>query len=388
MSDAALTKAERLQGLAGRALGRLPARVQRGLSGRRACVVDGQTLDAQLQMLLAFRRRLNPYNLCEPTPEAARVRFRREMQIFGGPKTRVGAVRDFEIPGTARSLRVRLYAPEATGAKESSGMKKPLLVYLHGGGFVIGDLDTHDEACRLLCLHAEVFVLSVEYRLAPEHPFPAALEDSLSALSWAQENAASLGADASRVALGGDSAGANLSAVASRLAAHAGAPPRAQLLIYPPTDGVTPRPSQELFGEGFFLCHADREAFTRHYLEGTGVGVEDPRVSPLRAPTLAGLPPALLVTAGFDLLRDEGEAYAEALRAEGTRVRLRRFPSLAHGFVNMTGVSPAARRALVEVAREWRALTDETETQGVPSSVFKRSDEPRVVAAFQEGTTQ
>ena len=353
MSDARITPAERLQGLAGRALGRLPAGMQRRLSGRPPLVLDGQTLDPQLQLLLAVRRRLNPQGLCEPSPEAARARFRREMEIFGGPKTRVGAARDFEIPGAGGPLPVRHYAPAASEAKPA------LLVYLHGGGFVIGDLETHDEACRLLCRHAATDVLSVDYRLAPEHPFPAALEDTLAALRWARANASAFGVDPARVALGGDSAGANLSAVASRLATQDGSPPAAQLLIYPPTDGVGQHASHGMFGEGFFLSRADRDDFTRYYLDGTGVPVEDPRVSPLHATELSGLPPALLITAGFDLLRDEGEAYSEALRAAGTIVRARRFPALAHGFVNLTGVSPASRRALIKVAEEWRALLDE-----------------------------
>jgi acetyl esterase len=231
-------------------------------------------------------------------------------------------------------------------------------VYLHGGGFVIGDVDTHDEPCRLLCRHAGTHVLSVDYRLAPEHPFPAALDDARAALRWARAHAAALGADASRVAVGGDSAGANLATVAARLAAREGAPPDAQLLVYPPTDGPTARPSRALFGDGWFLDRADRDAFMAHYTAGAGVGEEDPRISPLRAADLGGLPPALVVTAGFDILRDEGEAYAAALAAAGTPVRAYGEDALPHGFIHMTGVAPAAHRAVVRLAFEWRALLD------------------------------
>ena len=354
MSEPQVRVVERLQALAGRALLRLPPRVQFRLSGRPPVVVDGQTLDPQLQLLLAIRRRRNTFGLCEPTPEAARARFRREMLVFRGPQTQVGEVRDFEIEGAAGPLRVRSYAPPKPDAQRPA-----LLVYLHGGGFVIGDLETHDEACRLLCLHAASHVVAVDYRLAPEHPFPAALEDTLAALRWAQTHAASLGVGPNRVALGGDSAGANLSAVAAMLAARAGRAPAAQLLVYPPTDALTVRASHELFDDGFFLSLADRDAFSRHYTDGTGFGGDDPRVSPLRAPSLAGLPPALVVTAGFDILRDEGEAYADALRAAGNVVRTLRFPALAHGFVNMTGVAPAARVALMQIARDWRTLLDD-----------------------------
>jgi acetyl esterase len=274
------------------------------------------------------------------------------MLVFGGPRTPVGAVRDFEIQGGGGRLRVRHYAPPRGPAAG-----RDLLVYLHGGGFVIGDLETHDEACHLLCLHASTHVLSVDYRLAPEHPFPAGLEDALAAFRWARGNAASLGADPARVSVGGDSAGGNLAAVVAQVSARE-APPVAQLLIYPATDGAREYRSKELFGRGFFLDRTDCEDFLRHYAESAGVSGEDPRVSPLRARDLSGLAPALVVTAGFDVLRDEGDAYARALAGAGCRVAPLRFPALAHGFINMTGVCPSTRAALVEVARGWRALLD------------------------------
>jgi len=347
-SDSDITRAERLQGLAGRALGRLPARVQLTLSRRPQLEVDGQRLDPCLQLVLAVGRRRRRYGLCEPDPTTARARFRRELLIFSGPRTRVGAVRDLEIPGAAGPLRARHYAAPSPGAC------RDLLVYLHGGGFVIGDLETHDETCRMLCLHASTHVLAIDYRLAPEHPFPAGLQDALSGLGWAQENAASLGADPALVSVGGDSAGGNLATVVSQLCGARVRAPAAQLLIYPATDAAGEYRSKELFGRGYFLDRTDCDDFLRHYTQGAGG--EDPRVSPLRAPDLSGLPPALVVTAGFDVLRDEGNAYARGLGEAGCLVAWRRFPSLAHGFVNMTGVCPAARAALVEVAREWRAL--------------------------------
>ena len=352
MNDAPIRLREHLQRVVARALGRLPAGVQVRLSGEPPVRVDELTLDPHVQIVRALRRRRGVPGLCEPSPEAGRARYRRESLVFRGPPTPVGTVRDFEIPGGAGPVRVRHYAPPSTESP------RPLTVYLHGGGFVIGDLDTHDEPCRILCRHGAAHVLSVEYRLAPEHPFPAGLDDARAALRWARAHAAALGADSARVAIGGDSAGGNLAAVAARLATDEGRPPFAQLLIYPATDSETPRPSQALFGDGYFLSQADRDAFSRYYLEGTGIDGADPRVSPLHA-DLSGLPPALVVTAGFDMLRDEGEAYAEALRAAGSPARLLRVPGMGHGFIHMTGVTPAARAAMIQVARDWRALLDD-----------------------------
>jgi acetyl esterase len=351
--------------LVARAVSVLPDRVKLRLSGTPPVIVDGQQLDPQVQWLRSVRRRT--VGLVEPTVAAGRARYRRETLAFRGPVTRVGSVRDLEIAG---GLRARHYAPV-------HGEGAPLTVYFHGGGFVIGDLDTHDEPCRILCRHAGIHVLSVEYRLAPEHPFPAALDDAAAALAWAQTNAATLGADPRCVSIGGDSAGANLSAVVSINSRER--PPVAQLLIYPPTDGITPRRSHELFDQGFFLSRNDRRAFARYYVSGNGSAPAsgsapssesapasgsvaasgrdpDPRLSPLYASDLSGLPPALVITAGFDILRDEGEAYAEALAAAGTPARLRRYAGLGHGFIHLTGICATARQAMTAIAREWREV--------------------------------
>lgn len=347
-----LRASEHLQRMVARAMGRLPGAMLVRLSGGAPVVVDGQTLDPHVQWVLSMRRRRGTHGLVEPTPQIGRARFRRECLTFAAPKTRVGHVREFEIPGAAGPLRVRHYAPDEPSPQ-------PLTVYLHGGGFVIGDLDTHDEACQLLCRHARMHVLAVDYRLAPEHPFPAAPDDSRAALEWARAHAAELGADPVRVAIGGDSAGGNLAAVVAREAARDGTPPAAQLLIYPVTDhSAAMWPSEKLFSDGYFLSTADRRGFSHWYTAGTACPDSDPRISPLRATDLAGLPPALVATAGFDILRDEGEAYAAAMRGAGNVVRHERFPSLGHGFLHMTTVTPAARRAVVRIAREWRALLD------------------------------
>jgi acetyl esterase len=343
---------QRAQLVAARLVGHLPDRIKIRLSGEPSVIVDGQQLDPQLQFLRSVSRRRRVRGLIEPSIAAGRERYRRETRAFRGPTTTVAEVRDFDIPGPTSSLRVRHYAPLAAAGDAPA----PLTVYLHGGGFVIGDLDTHDEPSRILCRHAGVHVLSVEYRLAPEHPFPAAVDDAREAFAWARTHAASLGADPGLVAIAGDSAGANLATVVSHLTSRDPHGPVAQLLIYPATDIVTERRSHRLFGDGFFLTMADCEAFFRCYTGGAGARDDDPRLSPLLADDLSKLPPALIVTAGFDPLRDEGDAYAHALESAGTSVRVHRFPGLGHGFIHMTGVCPAARQAMLAIARGWRVL--------------------------------
>jgi len=341
----------RAQYLAARWTESLPASVQIRLSGEPPLVADGQTFDPHAQLLRTFTNRRRRYGLIQPSVEEGRKRYRRETHNFRGPVTRVGAVRDLEIPGPAGPLRARHYATRSRDGRD-------LLVYLHGGGFTMGDLETHDEPCRILCHHADVHVLAIDYRLAPENPFPAGLEDARAALAWAQANAASLCADPKRVAIGGDSAGANLATVAARMAVGERMPPLAQLLIYPPTDFAGTYRSRELFGDGHSLRMSDSLDFAHCYLLGAGVQLADPRVSPLRATDLAGAPPALVITAGFDLLRDEGEAYAAALVDAGNGGSARRIPGLPHGFIHMTGVCRAAREAMRTIAEDWRTLID------------------------------
>jgi acetyl esterase len=338
---------DRIRGAAGRRLDRLPNRVRRLLSRRSPIVIDGQTFDPTLQLLLALRPEHG--GLMDAPVAESRARLRREVLSLVATPTPVGAVHDLEVRGAAGQLAARHYAPEGAGVR-------PLLVYFHGGGFVLGDIETHDEACRVLCRHSEHHVLSIGYRLAPEHPFPAPLEDAVAAFRWAAVHANELGADPTRVAVGGDSAGGTLSAVVAQVTAPEAVRPLAQLLIYPAADRSTPRPSHRLFDRDFFLSLADRDAFYGCYIGGSGTSPDDPRISPLRAPDLSNLPPALLVVAGFDILRDEGEAYAQALAAAGTTCEIHREPSLGHGFANLTPVSASANRAMVTIATRWADL--------------------------------
>jgi acetyl esterase len=274
-----------------------------------------------------------------------------QSQTFAGPEVPVKEVRELEVDGAAGPIRARLYVPEDVGGPH------PLLVYYHGGGFVICNLDTHDAPCRMLCKYGGVNVLSIDYRLAPEHPFPAATEDCQAALRWAFGHAEELGADPNRIGVGGDSAGGNLSTVMTLLARAGENPmPHFQLLIYPVTDFAEVHPSRDMFAEGFFLTASEMDWFHEHYAIRTGADDKDMRLSPLLVEDLSGLPPAYICTAGFDPLRDEGEKYAERLRAAGNRVVLRRFPGLIHGFANMTAASRTSRDAMIEVAGAARAM--------------------------------
>jgi acetyl esterase len=325
----------------------LSPRVQRRLFGKPPSI-DGQTLASDTHVLVRIAELVgsNAF-LSGMTISEARALARREAEVVKSrPTIAMARVEALEIPGHAGPVPARFYAP--TGL--SPTIPAPLVVYFHGGGFVVGGLDTHDGVCRLLAASAGVTVLSIDYRLAPEHPFPAAVEDAWAGFTWATANAASLGADPARIAVAGDSAGGNLAAVVSLLArAGGGAMPALQLLIYPPTDSAADLPSRRLFAEGFLLNKSDMDLFESHYLP-PGSDPTDPRVSVLLVPDLRGLPPAYVATAGFDPLRDEGEAYALRLREAGVPVALRRHAGLTHSFANQTGVSRSARSAMLEAA--------------------------------------
>lgn len=315
----------------------LPEPVQRALAGRRV-VIDGQTLAVDTQLLLRLERLVREPSTEDLPLEAGRRLLVDHTAIAGG-RQRVGAVRDLpvgDLPG-------RLYVP--TGASSPG----PLLVFFHGGGWVYGDLDSHDPPCRFLAERSGVRVLSVAYRLAPEHPFPAAADDAVAAYHWVAEHAASLGADVTRLGVGGDSAGGNLAAVAALEAARSGLPLALQVLIYPATDATTRRRSRALFGKDLYLTEEFMDQVLPMYVPDDADRA-DPRVSPLLADVPEGLAPAYVATAGFDPLRDEGEAYARRLADAGVPVELRRFTDQIHGFLNIVGVGRSAKAAAAEIA--------------------------------------
>ncbi len=334
---------------------RLPPPAARLFAGR-PVRIDGQELDVQVQLALRLEGLVGGSELLPV--DQARARRRHDADVFRGATIEVGAVRDLELPGPAGPIGARLYEPAAP-------RPAPLVVYYHGGGHVIGDLETHDQPCRFLAREVPAAVLAIDYRLAPEHRFPAAVDDAFAAFRWAQAHAAELGGDPGRVAVAGDSAGGNLAAVVANLAAADGGPaPAFQALLYPVTDYSAKRRSYELFGEGFFLTREEMDWFRENYF-GSAAEHTDPRASPILAPDLAGVAPAHVVTAGFDPLRDEGEDYAARLRDAGVTVTLRRESGLVHGFVNAVGLGGRAREATAAIAAALRAGL---EPAGAPES--------------------
>ncbi len=273
----------------------------------------------------------------------------REMRI-AAPEEPVGSVENRSVPGPAGSVPVRIYTP-----LERARGELPALAFFHGGGFVIGDLDSHDGTCRALANAARCAVLAVDYRLAPEAKFPAAAEDCYAATCWIAENAAAFGVDPERIAVGGDSAGGNLAAVTALLARDRRGPRLAhQLLVYPVIDCAFDTPSYLENAEGYFLTREMMRWFWHHYLEKPDQAA-DPYASPIRARSLAGLATATVITAEYDPLRDEGEAYASRLLQAGVPTSLTRYDGVIHGFFGMGNVIDKARLALAQAASGLRA---------------------------------
>ncbi|HEX6818694.1 MAG TPA: alpha/beta hydrolase [Ktedonobacterales bacterium] len=303
-------------------------------------------LDPQAQMLLDQLAQLGGKQTFEMTPQEARDDMRAMIGYLGEGEP-VASLEDRRIPGPGGEIPVRMYTPQG-------GAPFPLLVFFHGGGWVVGDIETHDGLCRSLANGAGCVVVSVDYHLAPEHPFPAAPQDCYAATQWAAANADSLQADSTRIAVGGDSAGGNLAAVVALMARDQGGPRLDfQLLIYPALDARMQTPSIDENAEGYMLTKQSMIWYRGHYLQHSG-DILNPLASPLLAENLRGLPPALIITAEFDPLRDEGEMYAERLQAAGVSVTHTRYHGMIHGFVSLSSLLDQGKTALAEICQALR----------------------------------
>jgi acetyl esterase len=305
-------------------------------------------LDPQMKALLDQAAAAGGKPFHAMNPAEARAAIDTMFAAFRGSPKDVAKIEDRKVPGPGGQIPVRIYTPSGNGPFGA-------LAYFHGGGWVIGNIETHDVVCRDLTASAGCVTISVDYRLAPEHKFPAAPEDCYAVTKWAAENARSLNIDANRIAVGGDSAGGNLAAVVAQMARDRNGPKIAfQLLVYPATDCANETPSQREFTQdGYILSRADMNWFYGHYLSASDKA--NPYVCPALAKTLAGLPPAFVLTAEVDPLRDEGEAYAEALRKAGVKVKSKRYNGVCHGFFSMAALIDKGKEAIADSCAELRA---------------------------------
>ena len=302
---------------------------------------------AETEALLKTFAEAEGPTLQEMTPEEARAAYL-EMRALQGEPEDVAVVEGRTVPGPAGDIPVRVYRPEGAGAF-------PALVYYHGGGWIIGDLDTHDPLCRHFANAAGCVVVVPDYRLAPEHKYPAAADDCYAATKWVAEHGAEIGVDRSRIAVGGDSSGGNLAAVVALMARDRGGPTlAAQVLIYPVTDHRFDTASYRDNGKGYLLETDLMQLFWDSYLSGDDDGAQ-PYASPLRAPDVSGVAPAHIITAEFDVLRDEGEAYGKRLQEAGVATRIQRYDGMIHGFVQFGAAIPQAHDAIADVVAGLKA---------------------------------
>jgi len=302
-------------------------------------------LDPQAIAVIRFLAELAHPSLEKVRASEARRLYRESRAALRPPAPALPVVGDLNAEGTAGSIPLRLYRP-------SNGVL-PALIYFHGGGWVLGDLDTHDAVCRQIAAQAGVVVIAVDYRLAPEHPFPAAVDDCYGATAWISANAVALGVDNTRLAVGGDSAGGGLATVVTLMARSGGPSLKYQILVYPVTDLRAQTESYSKYADGYLLTRNMMRWFIAQYVT-TEDDVRDWRASPLLAPSVDGVPPALVITAGLDPLRDEGEAYARRLEEAGVAVDYMCLGGMVHGFLTMGGKIDTANRAVSHIASALR----------------------------------
>ncbi|NOT42074.1 MAG: alpha/beta hydrolase [Alphaproteobacteria bacterium] len=336
-----------MQKLFVRSLLSLPGSWLVAASGGKPVTIEERTLDPRLQFLAAMAKR-QP-GLETMAPADARKAAAAGLAMLDGEPAHDIDVAEIEIPADGRSIRARTYKPRLPNRLV------PTLVYFHMGGCVIGDLETCHVFCSEIAFRAGCLVVSVDYRLAPEHKYPAAVDDALSAFRWVRENAKALGGNPNRVAIGGDSAGGYLSAVVSQEMKRANEKaPVLQLLIYPAVDWLSETASMTAFAQAYPLTAPVMDYFRRQYFADPEKEIPELKASPGRCTDLSGLPPAFIYTAGHDPLVDQGRDYAEALKVAGVPVIYRCYDHLAHGFTAMSGAVPGAKVALAEIVETLR----------------------------------
>lgn len=348
-----------------RAILSLPPRVLRAIAGRPRRTEEGYELDLQIQVLLRLIQLLKVPPMHAGTLAEARATMDRAAPTLDFELRPGVTARDTTVPGAAGPLRARVYAPASASRAEAG----PGLVYFHGGGWVVGSLDSHDRVCRVIADEASVVLVAVDYRLAPEHPFPAAAEDAIAATRAILAGASDYRIDPARLAVGGDSAGGNLGAVVAQALRGDARQPVFQLLVYPGTDMTRSMPSHRQFRDSYFLSKDASDWYLERYMGSLGAE-RDPRASPLFASDLSGLPPALVVTGGFDPLRDEGRVYAEKMADAGVQVEHVCSRGMPHGFLTLGGALTEAARIVHLVADRVRAGVSKRAAAAAASAAY------------------
>lgn len=338
------------QGPAARALDKLPKIVQESLAKVLGYPYQYPDLDAFTKCLMAVQIKQGCVGFIGDDPIESRRQFDTQMLAILNKSTCIESVEDIRLPLQSGTVFARHYHP-------APNKKLPMIVFYHGGGFVVGGLDTHDEACRLIAKYAKVQVLSIDYPLAPEASPQLLIKSCDDALAWVYQNRRQLKIYKNRIAVAGDSAGGNISTVVAQHAVGKSYAPQAQLLFYPVVDFKSKHPSFYAYGQGLVLTSKDVDYVTKYYSTQHQVALDDPLISPTYG-SLKKLAPAFVVTAGHDLLHDEGEIYSHKLRQSGVKVHYVDYPDQTHGFINLTPISSKAKRNTIEIAKNFRKFWD------------------------------
>lgn len=341
---------EKGQGSAGRALDRLPTFAQESLTKLLGYPYQFPQLDSFTKCLMAAQLKQGKVGFIGADIERSRKQFESQMQSIINKPTHIQFVEDIRLPLQSGSVYARHYHP-------APNKKLPMIVFYHGGGFVVGSVDTHDEVCRLIAAHAKVQVLSIEYPLAPEVGPRDLIQSCEDALAWVYQNRRQFKILKNRIAVAGDSAGGNISAVIAQRTVNTVFAPQAQFLIYPAVDFKSRHPSFFAYKDGLVLTGSDIDYVTDYYATRFNMALDDPIISPTNG-QLKKLAPAFVVTAGHDLLHDEGKIYAYKLRQNGVKVHYQDYEDQTHGFINLTPVSRKAKKYVIEMSKEFRKFWD------------------------------